>query len=57
MKIKYVGCFESVIVGGQTVKNGEIVDLPEEVAQGVAKNPGQWEIVRDAVKASGKGVK
>ena len=56
MKIKYVGCFESVIVGEILVKNGETVELPDAIASGVVKNPGQWEIVEDAVKVSGKGV-
>jgi len=56
MKIKYVGCFESVIVGEVLVKNGETVELPDAIASGVVKNPGQWEIVEDAVKVSGKGV-
>jgi hypothetical protein len=57
MRIKYVGCFESVIVGGVCVKKGETVELPDAVASGVIKNPGQWETVEDAPKASGKGVK
>lgn len=57
MKIKYVGCFESVVVNGQTIKRGEIVELEEETATGIAANPGQWEIVDDADKASRKGVK
>ena len=57
MKIKYVGCFEQIEVNGQIVKNGETVDLPDEVASGVAKNPGQWEIVEGVEKASRKGVK
>ena len=57
MKIKYVGCFESVVVNEMTIKNGETVDLPDEVASGVANNPGQWEIVEGVEKASRKGVK
>ena len=57
MKIKYVGCFEQIEVNGRIVKNGETVDLPDEVASGVAQNPGQWEIVDGADKASRKGVK
>jgi len=58
MKIKYVGCFEQVTMAdGAIVKRGEMIELSDEIANGVIGNPGQWEIVKDAEKASGKGVK
>jgi hypothetical protein len=60
-RIKYVGCFEQVVVPGRAlaVAHGETIEVTDDEAGGLMANPGQWELVDGVAseKAPRKGVK